>query len=446
MLFGFRPALAEDPAQVHAAAARGTATPAMELPYADRIQRAFGRHDISGIKAHVGGDAAASARTMGAEAYATGDHVVLGGGTDLHTVAHEAAHVVQQRGGVQLKTGVGEVGDQYEHQADAVADRVVRGESAETLLDVYAGERSSPATPATEGVQRRQIVPDASLRARVISLPALIDTTAYTAKQLEDLLTILEAAREDSSILPGTLPERKRFQELIGEVTMELVDAIATEDYKQDGAATHHSPASAMGLSEDVPAPPPVSHKIGLTTAPPAKPPSDIGTSGGPISFATPPSRSLGAQSKPATEDDHEKDDEKEKPKSKEKGESSSLVKNPNKGKVKKLRGNFGTAVHDQMHFAPTDTKPHHGVWSIKLAQVKEKVGLALDSIHGGDGYVVASKSGGKNWRFLVNMGEVVGYLSGSAVTGKPQATHIEVILDKKGNTVSAFPSSPDIF
>jgi hypothetical protein len=129
---------AEDPAHVHAAAARGTATASTRLPFADQIQRAFGRHDISGIQAHVGGDADESARDMGARAYAMGDHVVLGGSADLHTVAHEAAHVVQQRGGVQLKGGVGQVGDAYEHHADAVADLVVSGKSAESLLDQHA--------------------------------------------------------------------------------------------------------------------------------------------------------------------------------------------------------------------------------------------------------------------------------------------------------------------
>src|SRR5215470_5974497 len=54
MLFGVPAAgaaPAEGTAQIHGAAARGTATPASKLPYADRIQRAFGRHDISGIQA-----------------------------------------------------------------------------------------------------------------------------------------------------------------------------------------------------------------------------------------------------------------------------------------------------------------------------------------------------------------------------------------------------------
>jgi hypothetical protein len=128
-----------DPAAVHDAAAQGVATSASLLPHGAAIQQAFGHHDISGVQAHTGPQAAASAGAMGAEAYATGDHVVLGRGTDLHTVAHEAAHVVQQRGGVQLKGGVGQVGDAYELHADAVADAVVQGKSAEGLLDATPG-------------------------------------------------------------------------------------------------------------------------------------------------------------------------------------------------------------------------------------------------------------------------------------------------------------------
>ena len=41
---------------------------------------------------------------------------------------------MQQRAGVQLKGGVGQVGDQYEQHADAVANLVVQGKSAEALL------------------------------------------------------------------------------------------------------------------------------------------------------------------------------------------------------------------------------------------------------------------------------------------------------------------------
>jgi uncharacterized protein DUF4157 len=137
---------------VHAAAAHGTRGGGTALPHLDTIQRLFGHHDISHVQAHVGGSAAEGAAAMGAEAFATGDRVAFARPPDVHTAAHEAAHVVQQRAGVQLKGGVGEVGDSYERHADAVADAVVRGESAEALLDQHAGQRAG-AHPAV--IQRK---------------------------------------------------------------------------------------------------------------------------------------------------------------------------------------------------------------------------------------------------------------------------------------------------
>ena len=139
---------AESAPSVQQVADAGVAGSGSPLPYLDRIQRSFGSHDVSGVRAHVGGRAAAAAEDMGAAGYATGNDVALRDASSLHTVAHEAAHVVQQRGGVQLKSGVGQVGDEYERNADAVADRVVRGESAEALLDPYAGGGGAPATGA----------------------------------------------------------------------------------------------------------------------------------------------------------------------------------------------------------------------------------------------------------------------------------------------------------
>ena len=127
-----------DGSSVQHAAAQGVAGTGGELPHAERIQRLFGRHDVSGIAAHVGGPAAAASRAIGAEAYATGHHVAFASEPSFHTAAHEAAHVVQQRAGVQLKGGIGEAGDAYEQHADQVADAVVAGRSAERLLDRYA--------------------------------------------------------------------------------------------------------------------------------------------------------------------------------------------------------------------------------------------------------------------------------------------------------------------
>ena len=138
-----------DPALVQAQAARGIAGSATALPHGDVIQRAFGPdHDLSGVQAHIGGPAADASEAIGASAYATGNHVAFATAPDLHTAAHEAAHIVQQRAGVQLYGGVGQAGDPYEQHADAVAARVVAGHSAADLL--AAGPTGGSATSAVQ--------------------------------------------------------------------------------------------------------------------------------------------------------------------------------------------------------------------------------------------------------------------------------------------------------
>ena len=131
---------------VHRAAEAGIQGGGGSLPYLEQIQSSFGPHDVRGTEAHVGGPAAKATQDMGALAYATGNHVAFGSTPDLHTAAHEAAHVVQQRGGVHLKDGVGSEGDAYEQHADAVADRVVRGESAVDLLSGSLGQAQGRTT------------------------------------------------------------------------------------------------------------------------------------------------------------------------------------------------------------------------------------------------------------------------------------------------------------
>jgi hypothetical protein len=124
---------------IQQAARQGTGGAGQSLPHLDRIQASFGKHDVGGIRAHDDAQAQAAAQQMEARAFAVGEQVAFGGAADLHTAAHEAAHVVQQRAGVHLKKNVGEEGDAYEQHADAVADQVVRGRSAEALLDGTPG-------------------------------------------------------------------------------------------------------------------------------------------------------------------------------------------------------------------------------------------------------------------------------------------------------------------
>ena len=143
-LLSGEPSLSGD--QQHEVAAEGVAGGGAPLPHLDRIQSSFGQ-DLGDVRAHVGGRASEAADAMGAEAYAFGSDVAFRGAPDLHTTAHEAAHVVQQRAGIDLARGVGKRGDSHEQQADRAADAVVRGESAAPILG--GGGRSS-AAPAVQ--------------------------------------------------------------------------------------------------------------------------------------------------------------------------------------------------------------------------------------------------------------------------------------------------------
>ncbi|MBN1946508.1 MAG: DUF4157 domain-containing protein [Bradymonadales bacterium] len=127
-----------NPSAVHQAAREGIQGPSTALPYLQQVQQSFGHHDVSQVQAHVGGAAQEASSSMGARAYAVGSHVAFRESPDLHTTAHEAAHVVQQRHGVSLADGVGRAGDRYEQHADAVANQVVKGEPAQALLDKVA--------------------------------------------------------------------------------------------------------------------------------------------------------------------------------------------------------------------------------------------------------------------------------------------------------------------
>lgn len=128
-----------NPTATHQAAASGVQGTGSQLPHFSTIQKAFGKYDISHIKSYTGAKATDASNEINAEAYAVGNKVAFKDNSpSLHTVAHEAAHVIQQQAGVHLKQGVGQTGDRYEQHADAVADKVIKGESAEGLLQKYS--------------------------------------------------------------------------------------------------------------------------------------------------------------------------------------------------------------------------------------------------------------------------------------------------------------------
>jgi hypothetical protein len=93
-------------------------------------------HDFSGVRVHTDAKAAESARAVNALAYTVGREVVFGAGQyapgtreGRRLLTHELAHVVQQADqAVSSPTdlAVGDVGDVYEHEAEASVDRVAK--------------------------------------------------------------------------------------------------------------------------------------------------------------------------------------------------------------------------------------------------------------------------------------------------------------------------------
>jgi hypothetical protein len=83
--------------------ALGGAGQPLEAPVRRTMERHFGT-DFSGVRLHTGPGAAAAAASVRAHAYTCGPHIVLGGGAGaahagpgFRLLAHELAHVVQQR-------------------------------------------------------------------------------------------------------------------------------------------------------------------------------------------------------------------------------------------------------------------------------------------------------------------------------------------------------------
>jgi hypothetical protein len=101
----------------------------------DYFEARFQR-DLSQVRIHTHTRGAVVARALGARAFTLGHHIVFAAGeyqpdtsAGRYLLAHELAHCLQQRGGVdgnRTARGVGPAHDWFELEADAVADQVLR--------------------------------------------------------------------------------------------------------------------------------------------------------------------------------------------------------------------------------------------------------------------------------------------------------------------------------
>ena len=135
--------------QVHDIARDGLRGSPRPFPFKELIQQSFGEHhDISGLEAYTGAAARAANANLDSRAYHKGGQVAFAGQPTLREAAHEAAHFVQNARDDELEGGIGESNDRYERHADAVADRVVREQSAAPLLEQVPGDSTGSAPGA----------------------------------------------------------------------------------------------------------------------------------------------------------------------------------------------------------------------------------------------------------------------------------------------------------
>lgn len=112
----------------------------MAAPVRAEMENRLGA-DFSDVRIHNDGAARASASEIGARAYTSGNHVVIGdGGGDRHTLAHELTHVIQQRQGPVAGTDQGDgtrvsdPSDRFEQAAEANARRVMSGPAVQRAV------------------------------------------------------------------------------------------------------------------------------------------------------------------------------------------------------------------------------------------------------------------------------------------------------------------------
>lgn len=131
--------------------------------------------DFGGVRMHTGESAAASARSVQAQAYTVGEDVVLGDGVDpssasgQRTLAHELTHVVQQRAGDVDGTPAGggirvsDPSDRFEREAEQVAELVTGGPAQAPAVTGAAvgvqreGESDEEKKPEDEALQAMSI-------------------------------------------------------------------------------------------------------------------------------------------------------------------------------------------------------------------------------------------------------------------------------------------------
>ncbi|MFB7917490.1 DUF4157 domain-containing protein [Streptomyces sp. NPDC056061] len=202
--------------------------------------------DFSDVRIHTDAAARASAAEVGARAYTSGSHVVIGdGGGDRHTLAHELTHVIQQRQGPVLGTdngaglSVSDPSDRFEREAEANARRVLGGPAPVRRLrdrDTPVPGGAGPDTPVQRTSDTEMASQSSSGSAMDVDHPSTADAghRAAVAKVLSEqrvdnlsLMGNFLTAKVRAAPIAGRLEGRPVGLSQIG---MESLNRLYTED------------------------------------------------------------------------------------------------------------------------------------------------------------------------------------------------------------------------
>ncbi|MFD3409652.1 DUF4157 domain-containing protein [Streptomyces cyaneofuscatus] len=189
--------------------------------------------DFSDVRIHNDSAARASAAEVGARAYTSGSHVVIGdGGADKHTLAHELTHVIQQRSGPVAGTvnGAGlkvsdpsDPSDRFEREAEANATRVMRSAAPEAAAPVQRARASAPASGVAAVQRAAELNPlnggtttGAFGQAVAGAEPEGVGTVAIVPVVLSQSLNLMDVAQKYEEGFAGGTAPADRFALVIG--------------------------------------------------------------------------------------------------------------------------------------------------------------------------------------------------------------------------------------
>ncbi|MBB5911047.1 eCIS core domain-containing protein [Actinoalloteichus hymeniacidonis] len=197
--------------------------------------------DFADVRLHTGSAAQRSAAEIGARAYTSGNHVVIGaGGADKHTLAHELTHVIQQRSGPVAGAdhgdgfSISDPDDRFERAAEANATRVMN-RPVPNSTDATAAEQLQYSSASS--VQRLP-QPGDRITIQRASVAGVSNKQKDARAIGDDVHRLIQGEfREDFEL-------RRRFS-LDVEVPVGggRADLVAFHDEREDGAASHGSHA-----------------------------------------------------------------------------------------------------------------------------------------------------------------------------------------------------------